>query len=317
MRQDSGDSSFPLHEVHTPVSMTSEEYQASQDPENGNGTYTYSKFSLPRGREIQRESLNTAELFKQYFGETTANKSRIERPPSPPADIRVIETAPTPSTPSQDMEASFRGMSMDTGTTRPSIGDGSSNATIRPHTSASTPEMTAEEHLERGIKCHEAGSLKESTYHLRLAARANHPTAMLLYALACRHGWGMRANEAEGVMWLRRAVDSAQLEVAEDEELMKAGKSSDPTERRTHKAQFALGIYELGRSYMEGWGIQKDPALGLRCFEIAGSWGDADSLAEAGYCYAQGLGCKKDMKKAARFYRSAEAKGVSMAGNSW
>ncbi len=38
---------------------------------------------------------------------------------------------------------------------------------------------------------------------------------------------------------------------------------------------------------------------------------------EAGFCYAEGIGCKKDLKKAAKFYRKAEAKGVSMIGNSW
>ena len=47
------------------------------------------------------------------------------------------------------------------------------------------------------------------------------------------------------------------------------------------------------------------------------AWGDADALAEAGYCYAQGIGCKKDLKKSARLYRHAEAKGISMIGNSW
>ena len=47
------------------------------------------------------------------------------------------------------------------------------------------------------------------------------------------------------------------------------------------------------------------------------AWGDGDALAEAGFCYAQGLGCKKDLKKSARFYRLAESKGISMVGNSW
>jgi TPR repeat protein len=45
------------------------------------------------------------------------------------------------------------------------------------------------------------------------------------------------------------------------------------------------------------------------------AWGDADALAEAGFCYAQGVGCKKDLKKSAKFYRQAEAKGISMIGN--
>lgn len=46
-------------------------------------------------------------------------------------------------------------------------------------------------------------------------------------------------------------------------------------------------------------------------------WGDVDALAEAGFCYAKGVGCKKNLKKAAKFYREAEAKGMSMVGNSW
>ena len=78
-----------------------------------------------------------------------------------------------------------------------------------------------------------------------------------------------------------------------------------------------MAIYELGKCYLNGWGTAHDKPLALRCFEIAGNWGDADALVEAGYCYAEGVGCKKDMKKAAKMYRAAEAKGVSMVGNSW
>ncbi|KAF3058942.1 Protein DSF2 [Daldinia childiae] len=177
--------------------------------------------------------------------------------------------------------------------------------------------MSAEEHLAKGIKCHEEGSVKESTYHLRFAARAGDPTGMLLYALACRHGWGMRANQREGVEWLRKAADVVSAEIAEDEDHAKEGKTVDFMDHKTRKAQFALSIYELGVSHMNGWGIEQDKALALRCFEIAGSWGDVDALAEAGFCYAKGVGCKKDLKKSAKFYRMAEAKGMSMPGNSW
>lgn len=176
-------------------------------------------------------------------------------------------------------------------------------------------EPTAEDHLAKGIALHEKGVFQESTYHLRVAARQNLPTAMLLYALACRHGWGMRKNPQEGVLWLRKAADFASLEIAIDEDA--EGKSGDALERKTRRAQFALSIYELGMSHTHGWGIEVDKVLALRCFEIAGNWGDADALAQAGFCYAQGEGCKKDMKKAAGLYRMAEKKGISMVGNSW
>ena len=184
-------------------------------------------------------------------------------------------------------------------------------------TLASAAEIPAEEHVEKAVALHEQGQLNESTYHLRHAARQGHPTGMLLYALACRHGWGMRANPREGAEWLRKAADCASIEIADDEALMKEGKNVNALERKTRKAQFALSIYELGVSYMNGWGIEQDKALALRCFEIAGSWGDVDALAEAGFCYAQGIGCKKNLKTSSKFYRQAEAKGMSMVGNSW
>lgn len=177
-------------------------------------------------------------------------------------------------------------------------------------------EQTAEEHVEKGIECHEKGALQESTYHLRIAAKQNHPTGMLLYALACRHGWGMRPNPREGVQWLRKAVDSAGLDMDEEEQDALVG-GKDAAARKARRAQFALGIYELGVSHLNGWGTEQDKVLALRCFEIAAQWGDADALAETGFCYVEGIGCKKNLKKAAHYYRLAEAKGMSMVGNSW
>ena len=194
-----------------------------------------------------------------------------------------------------------------------------SGSTIKAPQRASAPstEMTAENHLVKGIECHERGSLKESTYHLRIAARQDNATAMLLYALACRHGWGMRQNPEEGVKWLRKAMDSASIELEYDGDSAGHRRQGDVSEQKTRRAQFALSVYELGVSHMNGWGIEQDKTLALRCFEIASDWGDADAMAEAGFCYTQGVGCKKDLKKAAKYYRKAEAMGMSMIGNSW
>lgn len=204
-----------------------------------------------------------------------------------------------------------------------------SAAQLRTELEQATPrardQLPPETHLAKGIASHETGQLQKSTYHLRIAARAGLPTAMLLYGLAARHGWGMRANQTEAVTWLRKAVDSAGLSVSQDERGFgdaadEAGGVAGPeqvSKRRAHKAQLALAIYELGVSYMNGWGTPQDRALALKCFDIAGAWGDADALTEAGFCYTKGLGCKKDLKKAAALYREAEKRGISMAGNSW
>lgn len=345
-RQPSSDSQrflFSDDTTHTPVSM---EHEPFHDPRDYQDTpapsYIYAKYSLPRGRMLQRESKGFEHgLIHRFEWEESPLRS-IVTPATPLTDDRPI--SPAMSVPSP---TGLLNVSTDTPSTLhhpstahdPSIGQPStpsprpdhkhyessasmkSGSTIKarsPRPPASSPEMSAEQHLAKAIQLHEHGSLKESTYHLRIAAKQRLPTAMLLYALACRHGWGMRPNQEEGVQWLRKAADSASLEIADDESQWKDGAAGgDVVERKTRRAQFALSIYELGVSHMNGWGIEQDKALALRCFEIAGNWGDADAMAEAGYCYAQGTGCKKDLKKAAKYYRMAEAKGISMVGNSW
>lgn len=314
--------SYAHEQVHTPISMASDDYM-NAGADGPAPSYIYAKYALPRGRTLDRESICAQDFMNQQIRwEDGAPPSRNgERPPSPPSPPKTANSERYYDKPkSFDVPRSSSPSAV------------SSNSTIKPHRSrpsssgAATSvtatsriaDMTPEMHLDKGIEFHEKGEVQKATYHWRLAAKAEIPTAMLLYALACRHGWGMRPNPAEGVKWLRKAVDAAQLEVADDEDLVTKGKPGpDVVERRTHKAQFAVSVYELGVSYMNGWGIQQDKGLALRCFEIAGNWGDGDALAEAGFCYHEGIGCKKDLKKSAKFYRMAEAKGVSVAGNSW
>ncbi|KAM0332379.1 hypothetical protein ACHAQA_002656 [Verticillium albo-atrum] len=357
--------------ANTPISMNSEGFPdtLTDDGKSAATSYIYSKYSLPRGKTVQRslplENQPQPSFQWEQPAAVPSNAQSIPRgaPPSPPtrpsssSDKNVpdnislakqsfeqgkrsmernalgLQPSPNPSRPSTESsrasEEESRGRSLTSplhevarSKTAVSIATSDSASTVKPakslHSIApSAAEMTADEHLAKGIECHENGSVKESTYHLRHAAKQNHPTGMLLYALACRHGWGMRPNQREGVEWLRKASELVSHEIADDEGQVKQGKHVDVLDRKTRKAQFALAVYELGVSHMNGWGIEQDKALALRCFEIAGSWGDLDALAEAGYCYAQGVGCKKDLKKAAKFYREAESKGMSMVGNSW
>ncbi|KAI3331891.1 hypothetical protein HD806DRAFT_173317 [Xylariaceae sp. AK1471] len=376
-RQASSDShpSFILADetAHTPISMHSEAFaDGSMEEGKAAPSYVYSKYSLPRGKSLQRNPVHfhDAESPSSSFvwEAPLVPAGNRQAPPSPPtrpsssssrlqdgvvmadpligrpsiersklstemtADSRPSPEASRPSTrdskPSLDiprgrtLTSPTHEQAQDRARTPMSVSTSDSASTIKPprsqHSSAPTAaEMSPEEHLAKGIKCHEEGSVKESTYHLRLAAHGGDPTGMLLYALACRHGWGMRPNQREGVQWLRKAADIVSAEIADDEEQVKEGKAVDFMDSKTRKAQFALSIYELGVSHMNGWGIEQDKALALRCFEISGNWGDVDALAEAGFCYAQGIGCKKDLKKSAKFYRMAEAKGMSMPGNSW
>jgi TPR repeat protein len=312
-RQDSNDSPtahYANEQVHTPVSMVSEDFRRSGEfSSNPAPSYTYTRFNLPRGRAVDRKSVGIEDFFKREitWDQPGQPNQTQARPPSPESPPRSFDRA------RQQQPDARRDASVDRGA--PSLT--SSNSTIRARTAGSVGEVTAQQHCDMGLELHEAGELLKSTYHLRLAARAGLPEAMFWYGLACRHGWGMRENKAEALQWLRRAVDSGQLEVADDEDQSKHGQLTDLNKKKRHRAQYAVAIYELGKCYGNGWGAPQDKSLALRCYEIAGNWGDADALVEAGYCYAEGVGCKKNMKKAAKFYRAAEAKGVSMVGNSW
>ncbi|KAK0632177.1 hypothetical protein B0T14DRAFT_23530 [Immersiella caudata] len=362
-RQTSSDSHSSLVFVddlaNTPVSMHGEGFPDGQT-EDGKAaqSYIYSKFSLPRGKALQRSPDEHPASPLGSSSHSSTFPAAGQPPPSPPtrpsssSGTRVLDEtftrpsfepsklsmeisrpnqqpSPDPSRPSMESDDGPRGRPLTSpihdatrGKTPMSTATSDSASTIKPsrslHSNAPTmTDLTGEEHVAKAVDLHENGSLQESTWHLRHAAKQGHPTGMLLYALACRHGWGMRPNQREGVEWLRKAAESAKLEIADDENQVKEGKRVDVIESKTRKAQFALSVYELGVSHMNGWGIEQDKALALRCFEIAGSWGDVDALAEAGFCYAQGIGCKKDLKKSAKFYREAEAKGMSMVGNSW
>ncbi|EHA26463.1 hypothetical protein ASPNIDRAFT_170260, partial [Aspergillus niger ATCC 1015] len=249
-----------------------------------------------------------------YESPASARHLLTPEPPLPQQTPPSPEVAPAEDTPTEQREAEAPKVDHTDATS-----SAGSESTVRPQTArtntTTSAVITADEHVTKGIECHEKGSLNESTYHLRIAAKQNHPTGMLLYALACRHGWGMRPNQREGVQWLRKAVDSVGIELMDDSNPTIPARAKEL--QKAYRAQFALSIYELGVSHLNGWGIEQDKSLALRCFEIAGQWGDGDALAEAGFCYAEGIGCKKDLKKAAKFYRQAEAKGISMVGNSW
>lgn len=277
------------YSIPTPVSM-SEEF--GENGEVAAPTVVYSRFALPRGRTLERNSIiflgsgqdqllppgHTA-THQQRPGMPRAHTDSSTSPLRPPSPSSPPSTFLQPAPPARDRAATY---SRSPSASRPQL----LAPGPRPHTSASssprsprspaqiaippttpTSTMSTEDHVQKGIELHESGSLQESTYHLRLAANGGHPTGMLLYALACRHGWGMKANPKEGVMWLKKVTELASSEVADDE--MKGG-AVNLFEKKGRRAQFALSIYELGVSHMNGWGTEMDKGLAVRCFEIAG-----------------------------------------------
>lgn len=309
VRQHSSDSHSSIfrgdEDATTPVSMKSEAFpDLGEDQTPGTGSYIYSSFDLPRGKRLDRLSkqFSSASPSQPPASHAQGIPYGSQAPPSPPtrpssSEDRQIDSSgqpttkpslevprpstqpsPTNSRSSTSDERNSDDVGKGQGDSRPTTAKSSDASTIKARsqhsmtgTIATMSGMSSEEHVNKALVLHEAGKVNESTYHLRYAAKQGHPTGMLFYALACRHGWGMRPNPEEAVKWLRKASDSAGLEIAEEENNAKEGVQVDRAGMRSRKAQMALSIYELGVSHMNGWGIEQDKALALRCFEIAGS----------------------------------------------
>ncbi|KAF3906762.1 hypothetical protein AA313_de0204787 [Arthrobotrys entomopaga] len=293
-------------------------------------SYTYSAFALPRGRQVDRSSIVFFDGERHRFDPNDEDGiMRVKRTDSNGTESSMSPTSTAlPSSPFAAMRASQESQRAASSTHpappptttlgRSPSSESNSSSLLRPKTSgiAAAQKLSPEEHLNIGIPLHEKGSYAESTYHFRLSALGGNTTGMLMYALALRHGWGMRANQSEAFTWLRKASTLAQEEMANAEK-DPSGRKPTWWESKGMRSKFALTTYELGMSYTNGWGCTEDKAAGLKYFEIAASWGDVDALSEAGYAYANGQGCKKDLKKSARYYRQAAENGVSMVGNSW
>lgn len=90
------------------------------------------------------------------------------------------------------------------------------------------------------------------------------------------------------------------------------------------KSELIAAIYEVGQCYSKAWGVKEDKKMAVVSFErplpiasdlsafysqsyfhIAARLGDAGAQEELGFCYANGRGCKKDKKEAAKWYRLA------------
>ena len=60
-------------------------------------------------------------------------------------------------------------------------------------------------------------------------------------------------------------------------------------------------IFNLGKCYFQGEGVEIDKKKDVELYERAVSLGDASAMNNLGYCYQYGEGVTKHMKKTNRF----------------
>ncbi|KAI9496173.1 hypothetical protein BDB00DRAFT_726225, partial [Zychaea mexicana] len=131
---------------------------------------------------------------------------------------------------------------------------------------------------------------------------------MFLYGVSLRHGWGCKRNESTAFQYLQKAAEHA---------VMDLNSLSSTVITSAAKGELIMAIYELGVSYIQGWGCRKNKETAVYFFKLAADLGDPDAQNDLARCYSTGKGVKKDMKLAAKYYRLADKQGCGIMGNSW
>ncbi|KAI5124048.1 hypothetical protein M0805_003877 [Coniferiporia weirii] len=169
---------------------------------------------------------------------------------------------------------------------------------------------TADDFLALGISHHEADRLAESAQCFEQSATMNGGCAvgMLMWGLSLRHGWGIPKDEQRAFKWLKRAAEHAVVDLQQ-------GKNKSG--REAIRNELILAVYEVGQCFFQGWGVPRDKAMGVSYFQTAAQLGDPDAQQDLAFCLANGKGCKKNLKAAAKWYRAAAAQGASTVGLAW
>ncbi|SJX65592.1 uncharacterized protein SRS1_16219 [Sporisorium reilianum f. sp. reilianum] len=197
------------------------------------------------------------------------------------------------------------------------LGGANAAAAAKPRTSPAVDTRTgpssAEDFLSQGITYHEQGDLARSAFYFERSAKVDGGcvVGMCMFGMALREGWGARKDPVKGFTWIQRAAARA------GEMMSTTSSPKTDSELKAIKSELKLSVYELGKCFCYGWGVKMDKHMALEYFELAAKLGDVDAQAEAGALYAAGKGCKKDLKKAAMYYRMAEAGGYDTVGLSW
>ncbi len=169
----------------------------------------------------------------------------------------------------------------------------------------------------------------------RRAARRGYIFAQYYLGNCYYEGKGVAKDHAQARYWFEKAAEE------ENEEAIKKLEEMDSiAEKSSPEAMFQLGrVYEvaynekkavewyhkaaelghveaqynLGRSYLHGWGVEENEVEAIKWLSKAVEQGFAEAQSELGYCYYYGKGVEKDYKQARYWYRKAAQQGDELA----
>ncbi|OLY80649.1 Protein DSF2 [Smittium mucronatum] len=170
------------------------------------------------------------------------------------------------------------------------------------------PFSDSEKYYDLALNFHEIGDLTMAAAYYKKSAILKHPSGCLYYGLCLRHGWGIKENRPQSLVYIQNAVE---LLLSLDNQKL------DKIEYLRIENDLPMAIYELGQSFVQGWGAPRNPKVGLGYFNIAAELGYSEAIVDLAFCYEHGIHLKRNMKQSAHYYRIAESKGVTFFGNSW
>ncbi|QLQ80356.1 hypothetical protein HG537_0D03570 [Torulaspora globosa] len=174
--------------------------------------------------------------------------------------------------------------------------------------------------IKAAIEMRNEGQLEESARRLRQACLAHDKTAFLLYGLALRYGCGVPKDYKESFRHIKLAAEVT----SEPDEIFNC--EIDPFQLESTDnipniapEPIAPALYECGIAYLKGYGPDHPNELhGLKYLEKAASLGHIDSMCLSATIWSKKSATrKKDIPRAACWFRLAEKRGANLIGSEW
>lgn len=186
--------------------------------------------------------------------------------------------------------------------------------------SADKSSSNATNQIEMAIHMRNEGRAEESAKRLQKACMTKDKMAYLLYGLALRNGSGVAKDYKESFRYIR---DAAGIH-SEDEEVFNFNVDPFQLEKDNDIPEIvpeplAPALYECGIAYLKGYGFDsEDEVKGLKYLEKAASLGHIDSICLSGtICSKKSSVRKRDISRAASWFRLAEKRGANLIGSEW
>ncbi len=162
-----------------------------------------------------------------------------------------------------------------------------------------------------------AGTHASALPHIRRAAEADYPVAVLALGLSYLNGWGVPEDPARALEAFERAHDLGFAYATMDLAWFHLNGVAVPADearavayyREAAEAGVAAAQAEMASRFMRGAGVAEDDAEGYRLAVRAADQGNGFAAYLAGFALERGLGVGRDLATAAKRYEEAAEAG--------